>query len=404
MTGGPTEGRAPRVVVELLSATLGALLLVFAWRADRGWSEDHMTQFFCSTGPEELRQAGVLRWIAVTLGAATLLVARPRLGRWAARAGAAAALWACVRVGGAVLMALVVGDLGLRLVQKKPPPGKKECTDAPFYRRDPTYGWGHLPQATITCSVEGHTIDYTTNAFEARTRTKDDVTDTSRPTILFAGESIAWGDGVTYDEHYATLVGAYFGVQSVNYAVGNFAADQAHLRAQEALAKLAHPIAVVTLVVPVELPRALTREERRLVLTPTGAIEPGEPSPEFIRKSPLLKLLRALVPYQGDGAVDIARAALEATARAARARGAYPLVVFTPFNYGRPCEPGPDGQPRIAHRLLDGADLPVVSVDIDPAWSIDQHPDARGHRKIAEAIERALTQANAAFYDASRAK
>jgi hypothetical protein len=395
---------APRVVVELLVASVAALLLLFAWRADRGWSEDHMTPFFCATGPEELRHARALRWVAVLLGGALLVVVRPLLGRWAARSGAARTWWSSVRVGGAVLVALVAGDLGLRLVQRSHPPPKKDCTDVVFYRHDPTYGWGHVPKATLTCNVAGHTVDYTTNAFEARTRAQDDVTEPSRPSILFAGESIAWGDGVTYDEHYSTLVGAYFGVQSVNYAVGNFSADQAHLRAQEALAKLAHPLAVVTLVVPVEVPRALTRAEPRLALTPTGSVEPVRAVPEFIRESPVLKLLGALVPYQGDAAVDITRAALEATARAARSRGAYPLVVFTPFNYGRPCEPAPDGRPRIAHRLLDGADWPSVTVDIDPAWTIDGHPDARGHRKIADTIEHALAQTDAFSFDASRGK
>jgi hypothetical protein len=391
MSGGRTESRPLRVVVEILVASLGVALLVFAWRADRDWSEDHLTPFLCATGPADHRHAAALRWVAAILGAGILLVARPILGRWAARGGAAKTWSAGARVGGAALMALVVGDLGLRLVEKKPT--KKDCTDVEFYRHDPTYGWGHRPSATLTCNIAGRAIDYTTNAFEARTRATDDLTNPSRPSILFTGESVAWGDSVTYDEHYSTLVGTYFGVQSVNYAVGNFAADQAYLRAQEALAKLVRPIAVVTLILPVEIPRALARDDRRLVLTPTGSLEPMEPAPAFVRESPLLKLLGALVPYHGDDAVDISRAALEATARAARTRGAYPLVVFTPFNYGRPCQPGPDGRPRILHRLLDGADTPFVSVDIDPAWELDGHPDARGHRKIAETIERALADA-----------
>lgn len=400
MSGGRTESKRTRVLVELLVAALGVPLLVFAWRADRDWSEDHLTPFLCATGPADHRHAAALRWVAALLGGALLLVARPILGRWAARSGAAKTWSAGARVGVAALMALVVGDLGLRLVEKKPP--KKDCTDVDFYRHDPTYGWGHLSSATLTCNIGGRAIDYTTNAFEARTRAKDDVTDLSRPSILFTGESVAWGDSVTYDEHYSTLVGAHFGVQSVNYAVGNFAADQAYLRAQEALAKLARPLAVVTLTLPVEIPRALARDDSRLVLTPTGSLEPMDPAPAFLRESPLLKLLRALVPYHGDDAVDISRAALEATARAARSRGAYPLVVFTPFNYGKPCEPGPDGHPRVFHRLLDHADTPFVSVDIDPAWELDGHPDARGHRMIAEAIERALVDAAVFPHDESQ--
>jgi hypothetical protein len=100
----------------------------------------------------------------------------------------------------------------------------------------------------------------------------------------------------------------------------------------------------------------------------------------------LVSLAGLLVPYRRDETVEngitVTRDVLRATVDLARARGATPLIVVPRLG---PEEP-PDAILR--HRILDGAGVPYVEVELDPAWHLpwDRHPNAYGAHVIAEAI------------------
>jgi hypothetical protein len=104
-------------------------------------------------------------------------------------------------------------------------------------------------------------------------------------------------------------------------------------------------------------------------------------------------LLESVGTWHGGEAIALARSFLSATARDARARGAYPLVVLT--NYGFNCVPDETGRPSIEKRLFDGLGVDHVRVDLDPSWliSTNLHPDARASRAIADAVTVALEKA-----------
>jgi hypothetical protein len=109
-----------------------------------------------------------------------------------------------------------------------------------------------------------------------------------------------------------------------------------------------------------------------------------------VRRWRLESLARLLVPYRSDSLIEegvaMTRDVFVATVTLARAHGATPLIVVPRF--GSESEP----EQRLQHRIFDGLGLPVVGVQIDPAWRIpwDRHPDARGARAMAEAITRRL--------------
>jgi hypothetical protein len=112
------------------------------------------------------------------------------------------------------------------------------------------------------------------------------------------------------------------------------------------------------------------------------------------------------LPYRGDGALRVTAAVLRATAEAARARGAYPLFVVT--NHGAPCLRPDGGEAWVVEELFVRQALPFVRVDLEPGDRLpglyERHPGPAGARKIAAAVERALSERlGAAVLDAEGA-
>jgi hypothetical protein len=212
--------------------------------------------------------------------------------------------------------------------------------------------------------------------------------DPARPSILFAGESIAFGYGLPWEETFPYLVARDLAVQAVNLAVVGYGSDQAHQRVLDALPRFARPLAVVTLFVPSQMMRNVDPWRPRLGLGPGGALVPVPAS-----SGPRLSRLLAELPFHGDEALEVTRAVVRATAEAARARGAFPLFVVT--NYGSACLPG-EGEPWIVDELFVRQGLAFVRVDLDREdllpEAMEKHPGPRGARKIARAIELALSQ------------
>ena len=151
---------------------------------------------------------------------------------------------------------------------------------------------------------------------------------------MIAGESIATGHGLLWDETFAARLGGLLHAQVVDMAEGGYGSDQAHLRAVGALARLAHPLAVVTTVLPVQLYRNLHDDRPHLVLR-DGALELAPASGSSLR---LRQLLVNDLPYLSDASLrrslELTRAILHATAAAARARGA-----TAPFRRSRASAP-----------------------------------------------------------------
>jgi hypothetical protein len=191
-----------------------------------------------------------------------------------------------------------------------------------------------------------------------------------------------FGEGLMWDESVPAQVGMQLGIQSANLAVHGYGSDQAFMRLQSELPRFRRPVAVVTLFMTTLFGRNLDHERPHL--------RPGLAWRPPVRRWRLESLARLLVPYRSDSLIEegvaMTRDVFVATVTLARAHGATPLIVVPRF--GSESEP----EQRLQHRIFDGLGLPVVGVQIDPAWRIpwDRHPDARGARAMAEAITRRL--------------
>jgi hypothetical protein len=223
-------------VVDVSLWAFGSALLVWAWRADRAWFEAHIFSRFCATDSAELSRAVLQRALGVILGLLVLFVARPYAGRWLAQR-ASFDLASIARTLLATLLALVASDLILRLpLFRRARPGPLT-----FVTRDPHYGWRNTAPLSTVEKYGDREIRYVIAADGNRVRAAEEPIDPARPTILFAGESITFGFGVTYDESYPAIVGQALGVQPANISVTAHSNDQAYLRAHDELARFAHP-------------------------------------------------------------------------------------------------------------------------------------------------------------------
>jgi len=257
---------------------------------------------------------------------------------------------------------------------------------------DPRTGWAFVPNRTMDLPPHGRqrVARYAIDAHGDRAPSQDWVEDGEAPTIIITGESTAVGHGLQWPQTFAARLGEKLRVQVVNVAEGGYGSDQAHLRAVDALPRFAHPMAIVSTVLPVQLHRNIQDDRSRLVVR-DGAlvVEPASRSPFRLRQ-----IFVDEIPYLSEAklqrSLELTRRILHATAAAARARGAVPFFVVPSIGPPRPLEAHPEA--FVVRALLD--DLPHVVVDIDPAHLIpwDGHPDAAGAEHIADAIAGALTR------------
>jgi len=195
---------------------------------------------------------------------------------------------------------------------------------------------------------------------------------------VFVGESVMFGEGLTWQESIPAQVGTMLSVQSANLAVHGYSSDQAYLRLERELPRFHRPAAVVSLFMTALFGRNL--DDDRPHLGDGLAWLPAE------HPSRLASLAGLLVPYRRTTTVEqgvrMTRAVLRATVDRARGRGADALVVVPQL--------GPQAamDADLRRRILDAERLPYVLVEIDAAWHVpgDHHPDARAARVIAAAI------------------
>lgn len=365
-----------RVIVETVVASIGIALLSCALIANQGFLDRHFVpSFFLPRHWYVVLQTSGRLAMAV-LGIWLAVVARRRTGRFAARTPAGV-----LRIVIAVVLAIGASELVLNRVHLRPAEWLS-ADDEPRRQLDPRLGWTWVPERTGHKNIGGRIIDYSIDPAGYRVSRIDEPVDPKRPTILFTGESVIFGEGLAYEESIPAQVGAMMGVQTANLAVHGYGNDQAYLRLQTELPHFRRPVAVVSLFMTALFGRNLDQD--RPHLGPGLVWLPAEQRP---RLSSLTKLV---VPYRADTTVErgvtVTQQVLRATSELARAHGATPLLVVLQF--------GHEAQPEqmLRHRILDNASIPYVLVEIDSSWRLpwDRHPNARAARAIAAAIESEL--------------
>jgi hypothetical protein len=361
-----------RVTTEILLALIGVALIAVAVGANQAWLDRHFLPSFLLPRRLYVRLETVVRLALATIGVLLAFVARPRAGRMAAQTSVHP-----LRIAIAVVLALGASELVLDRAYDRAGQSRW-MREEPRRQPDPRLGWTFVPARTGRGTVGGRTIEYAIDAAGYRVRRADEPVDHQRPTIVFTGESVMFGDGLTWEESIPAQVGAMMGLQSANLAVHGFGTDQAYLRLQMELPRFRRPVAIVSLFMTSLFGRNLESERPHL--------GPGLVWLPAVRRSHLESLARLLVFYHSEDVIErgvtMTREVLRATVELARARGATPLIVVP--QYGK--EEGPELALR--RRILDGTGVPYVFAEIDPAWHLpwDRHPNARAAHTIAAAI------------------
>jgi len=369
--------RARGLVAELVVVVLGLALLGWAAAADTHWLDRHVLPDFYTPRERQVLILNLLRGAAAALGLALVFVVRPWAGRKLTDTTSARLAYDVAPMALAVALSLAASEF---LLSRLPWLGTQEvpAPREPLRQRDPRLGWVFVPSREGVGRLGGRDIAYAFDAEGHRVRRLGDQVDYARPTILFTGESVMVGHGLTWEESLPAQVEALTGVQSANLAVEGYATDQSYLRLRDEQADFRRPVAVVALFMPSLLRRTLDRD--RPHLSRSLAVRPPTPSLK------LAEVARRAIPYRSERSIDrgvaISRAALADTVALARQRGAVPLILVPQMRPETPVEAD------LRRRVLDGADLPYVIVRIDPAWLIphNRHPDARASRAMARAV------------------
>lgn len=364
------ESRRPQLAAVVIVA-IGVAVIAAAVAADRQWFDRHfLPSFLLSRRSYALIYSGV-RWTIAALGAALLLSARALAVRTTARG-----FQTCVLVVIAATLAVGASELVLRRMPFGLT-GRVSSEEEPRRRPDSRLGWTLVPARTAHMTIGGRTIEFAVDPAGYRVRRVDEPVDPDRPTMLFAGESVMFGEGLAWDESIPAQIGARTGIQVANLAVHGFSTDQTYLRLRDELPRFRTPVAVVTLFMPALFGRDLNDDRPHL--------GPGLMWFPAATHSRIRSLATFLVPYRREETVErgiaTTREVLRATVNLALARGATPLILVPQFGEEEAVEQ------MLRRRILDEAHVPYILVSIDGAWSLpwDRHPNARAAREIAGA-------------------
>jgi hypothetical protein len=293
----------------------------------------------------------------------------------------------------ALVAALIVAELTLRIAR----PRWREAAYAGYEMKigqsHPRYGWVAEPSRVTRLSIEGRPYDYAVGPQGLRARQRDDSVALERPALVVAGESIASGYGLDYEDTFAVRCARELGLEPVIVAEGGYGFDQAYLRVSDLLPQIRQPVAVVTVFVTGQLGRSLRDDRPRLVLDHVDRLKLVPADPGWLGGSRLMSLFRR-VPYASTDdlarATALARTVFGATAREARARGAAPLFVAVSLGPTRPLDAHPEA--GLLRTLFVDTGLPFVVVDLDVGqrFASDGHPTSAGARHIAEAVSRRI--------------
>jgi hypothetical protein len=361
-----------RVVAETTVACVGVTLLSCALIANQRFLDRHFVPSFFLPRQWYVVIQTSARLIMAFAGTWLALVARPHAGRFAARAPAGA-----LRIVISVVLALGASELVLSRVHLRPAEWLS-AKDEPRRQPDPRLGWTWVPARTGHKNIGGRVIDYAIDPAGYRVSSMHEPVDPNRPTILFTGESVMFGEGLTYAESVPAQVGAMMAVQTANLAVHGYGNDQAYLRLEAELPHFRRPVAVVSLSMTDLFGRNLDQDRPHL--------GPGLVWLPAKHPSRLSSLTKLIVPYRTDATVErgvrMTQEVFRATSELARAHGATPLLVVLQFGQEE------EAEKALRRRILDNVNIPYVFVDIDSSWRLpwDRHPNARAAHAIAAAI------------------
>lgn len=366
---GQTLGRW---IGEVTIASIGAALVACAIAANQQWLDKHFLPSFLMPREWYVRLETLARVLMMAAGLLLLFVVRPRVARFATRMPSRA-----LHIVIAAVLALAVSEPVLRHMRLQP----NEWLfpdEEPRRRSDPRLGWTLVPARTGHAVIGGRVVEYALDASGYRVQRVTEPVDPERPTVLFTGESVMFGEGLTWEESVPAQVGAMMGVQSANLAVHGFASDQAYLRLQAELPRFRQPVAVVSLFMTALLGRNIDSERPHL--------GPGLVWLPAVRRWRLESLARRFVFYHSEDVIDrgvtVTREVLRAGVELARARGASPLIIVPHYGHED------DVEQMLRRRILDGTGLPYLLIEIDPACHLpwDRHPNARAAHAIAAAV------------------
>ncbi len=361
-----------RVTAEIAVASIGTAFLASAIAANQRFLDRHFVPSFLMPYHWYVTLETFIRVCMAVFGVWLAFIARSRAGRFAGRTPAHA-----LHVVVSLALAIGTSELALRHVHLGPAEWLMP-SEEPRRQPDPRLGWTWVPAHTGNKSVGGRVVNYAIDPAGYRVNHVDEPVDPERPTILFTGESVMFGEGLTWQESVPAQVGAMLGIQTANMAVHGYGNDQAYLRLQTELPHFHRPVAVISLFMMSLFGRNL--DGNRPHLGPGLVWLPAE------KRSRLALFAKLLVPYRTDSTVDrgvtVTREVFCATAQLARARGTTPLLVVLQFD--------DEEQPEqsLQRRILEGTCMPYVVVKVESAWRLpwDRHPDARAAHAIAVAI------------------
>jgi len=370
-----------RGITTIAVTVIGIALIAVAFAANQRWLDQHFLPSFFLTRSEYVR----IEWI-VRLGIGIIGISVALIAPFVARFLTSRILRLAISMGIAAVLALVAGELVLHYWNMGPAEWLAP-EDEPRRQPDARLGWTLVPARVGHKTIGGRDVEYAVDANGYRVRALDEPVDPDKPAILFAGESMMFGEGLNWDESVPARVGATMQIQSANLSVHGFSTDQIYLRLQHELPRFRRPVAVVTLFTTVLFGRNL--DDGRPHLGPGLAWLPA------VEHTRLKALATVLVPYRSTRTVDrgllVTRETLRATVDLAREHGALPLIVVPQFGREDQLEQS------LRHRILDETGLPYTFVEIDQAWRLswNQHPDERASRLLSSAIASWL-QANGA--------
>jgi len=370
-THSRSESTTARAIAEIAVSFVGIALLAGVFLANQRWLDRHFLPSWFLPHSWYVAIESSVRLLLAAAGI-TLAFARRRVGSLVA--SSPGTVVASMVAG---VLALGVGELALRRIHLRAAEWLIP-NEEPQRRRDPRLGWTFVPARKGYSTVGGRVIEYAFDPAGYRVHSVGEPVDPERPTIVFAGESVMFGEGLTWDESVPAQVGAMMRIQSANLAVHGFGTDQAYLRLAAELPRFRRPVAVVSLFMTALFGRNL--DDDRPHLGPGLVWLPAE------QHGRLSSLATLLVPYRTDDTIErgvtMTREALAATVNLARARGAAALIVVPHFGVEAPAER------RLRQRILDDSALPYVWIPIDEAWRLpwDRHPNAHAAQAIAMAI------------------
>lgn len=364
------------VAIQAAIACIGCAVVLAAIAADQAWLDAHFLPSFWVPREEMIETEQRARLAVAAAGVVIALFARKRV----ARAIAKEPIY-LLTTSMAVALSLGATELFLRTRHIR---GAEEVEPRYEPRRhlDARLGWLFDPARVGYDLHLGRRYQYAFDRNGYRVPSPGETVDFEEPAIVFAGESMMFGEKLDWDETIPAQTSELLDIPAANIAVSGYATDQMYLRLARELPRFRHPVAVVALFAPAIFDRNLDDDRPHL--------GPGLVWHPAARQWRLTMLARRLIGYRSTAAIEegitTTRQALTAMVALARARGAVPLIVVPHFG---------DEEPRLRElrrRILDEAHLPYVFVRLNPDDRIenDGHPDGDGTRAIAEAIARAL--------------